>query len=91
MPARKNTATKQTRQSDHDKRKRDLEEMDKIASKSKLTMKDVMEISEKIKAGMNKEFRKTLPRKRKEPGPSTGTLKARASRSGWKAASTSCK
>ncbi|GEM_PF-3332135 len=55
-----------------------LEEMDKIASKSKLTMKDVMEISEKIKTNANKEFRKTLPRKRKESGHSTGTLKGKA-------------
>lgn len=54
-----------------------LEEMNKIASKSKLTMKDVMEISEKIKTNANKEFRKTLPRKRKASGPSTGTLKGR--------------
>ncbi|MFA5246279.1 MAG: hypothetical protein WC408_00125 [Candidatus Micrarchaeia archaeon] len=31
-----------------------LEMMDKIASKSKLTMKDVEEINEKIKAGMRR-------------------------------------
>lgn len=31
-----------------------LEMMDKIASKSRLTMKDVEEINEKIKAGMRK-------------------------------------
>ena len=44
-----------------------LEELKKITSKSKLTMKDVMEISEKIKASANKEFRKALKRKQK-PG-----------------------
>ena len=34
----------------------DLEVMNKIASKSKLTKKDVDEISEKIKRGMSKKF-----------------------------------
>ena len=39
-----------------EERVNDLEVMDKIASKSKLTMKDVDEISEKIKSGMAKRF-----------------------------------
>ncbi len=39
-----------------EERVNDLEVMDKIASKSKLTKKDVNEISEKIKSGMAKRF-----------------------------------
>jgi len=39
-----------------EERVNDLEVMDRIASKSKLTMKDVDEISEKIKSGMAKRF-----------------------------------
>lgn len=35
-----------------------LEAMDKIASKSKLTLKDVEEINEKIKDGIHKHFEK---------------------------------
>ena len=34
----------------------DLETMNRIASKSKLTKKDVEEISKKIKSGMTKKF-----------------------------------
>jgi len=39
-----------------EERANDLEVMNKIASKSKLTKKDVKEISEKIKRGMAKKF-----------------------------------
>lgn len=39
-----------------EERVNDLEVMNKLASKSKLTKKDVKEISEKIKRGMAKKF-----------------------------------
>jgi len=39
-----------------EERVNDLEIMNKIASKSKLTKKDVIEISKKIKRGMAKKF-----------------------------------
>lgn len=39
-----------------EQRVNDLEVMNKIASKSKLTKKDVEEISKKIKSGMAKRF-----------------------------------
>jgi len=39
-----------------------LEMMDKIASKSKLTIKDVEEISERIKAGASKALRNEINR-----------------------------
>lgn len=40
------------------KHARKLELMDRIASKSKLTMKDVEEINEKIKEGLSKRYAK---------------------------------
>jgi len=56
-----------------------LEELKKIASKSKLTMKDVMEFDKKIKAGMRKALDEEASKPhRKAPGPSTGTLSGKA-------------
>ena len=39
----------------------DLEVMNKIASKSKLTKKDAVEIGRKINASMHKRFKEELP------------------------------
>ena len=46
-----------------EERARDLEVMNQIASKSKLTQKDVDEISEKIKKAMHKQFMEHCQRK----------------------------